>query len=203
MEQWWQALTILQQIFFCIASGTTVITIIQTILLLIGFDGGDSTDIDVGIELGGGDNLWDIGSLPIFSIRGIIAGLCIGGWLGYVLLGVTFVWLSVILAIIAMAATMILYALALRFLMKMQQSGNIDVKNAIGKSANVYLSIPANRAGTGKINITIQERFLEFNAITDENEKLPTNSTVEVCDVISDGTVLVKRYSSEKHQEDK
>ena len=45
MITWWTSLDLAQQIFACIAIPSTLILLIQTILLLIGLGGGDG-DVD-------------------------------------------------------------------------------------------------------------------------------------------------------------
>ena len=47
--------------------------------------------------------------------------------------------------------------------------------------------------GTGKINVIVQEKMVEVNAVTDENEDIPTGAAVVVDSVVSDGLVVVKK----------
>jgi hypothetical protein len=75
----------------------------------------------------------------------------------------------------------------------MQRKGNINIKNAVGKMGQVYIPIPANKKGKGKIQITIQERYTEIDAMTNNNQILSTGTMVFVVDVIDINTLLVEK----------
>ena len=64
------------------------------------------------------------------------------------------------------------------------------IANAIGKTAEVYLTIPAHRAGKGKITVTVQNRTMEYEAET-EFDALPTGSSVQIVAVVGDDAVAV------------
>jgi membrane protein implicated in regulation of membrane protease activity len=69
-------------------------------------------------------------------------------------------------------------------------SGNERIGNAVGRRATVYIPIPANGQGKGKVQVSIQNRIVEFQAVTDEGERLRTGEPVEV--VAIDGSDLVR-----------
>ena len=75
---------------------------------------------------------------------------------------------------------------------RLQDSGNLRFSNAVGSAAQVYIPIPANRIGRGKVMVLIQERLVEAEAITDEATKLKTGETVQVIGNIGN-TLIVKR----------
>ena len=78
----------------------------------------------------------------------------------------------------------------------MQQSGTIDVKKqAVGCTGRVYLTIPANREGEGKVQININNSVREYEAVTDGG-KLPTGVQIKVVEVISESTLLVEEQES-------
>ena len=97
--EWWNSLGLASQVFACIALPTTLITLIQTIMMFVGFAGDSSADADADIDVSGGDSadgVYGDGDLPeiddisgleglrIFSIRGIIAFFTVFGWVGVV-----------------------------------------------------------------------------------------------------------------------
>lgn len=69
-------------------------------------------------------------------------------------------------------------------------SGNERIGNAVGRRATVYIPIPASGQGRGKVQISMQNRIVEFQAVTDEGERLRTGEPVEV--VAVDGSDLVR-----------
>ncbi len=131
-------------------------------------------------------------SLKLFTLRGIIGFLSIGGWMGVAAIG----WGipipgAVLLALLAGWAALYFVAWSLRAVMRLQQSGNIALDNAIGTTGEVYIPIPPIKSGFGKISIIIQDRLSEVNAVTDAERTLKTGEKVTVMNVESEGVLLV------------
>ena len=190
MINWWNELDLIQQIFALIALPSTVLIVIQTVLLLIGIGGESDTDVDV--DDVDGIDLPDDG-LAIFSVRGILSMLCITGWVAVALLETELpAGVSIGIAIACGVATLIGMAYLMRAVNKLQSSGNIDVGNCIGKIAEVYIPIPASGNGAGKVNVTVQEKFSEFTAITTAGNQLKTGSYVRVVAVNEAGVLVVE-----------
>lgn len=218
MFEWWDSLSVISQVFACIAIPATLIMLIQTVMMLIGFDsdsadGADGLDfgemdIDSDIELSDADGIFGDGileaevdpdptgltDLRIFSVRGIIAFLVVFGWVGVVLdiAGVIF-GITLLVATVCGFAMMVLLAVLMRSVMKLRSDGNIDNRNALGVSGKVYLTIPAARTGEGKVNILVQGAYVEREAVTDEAEPIPTGSEIVVIGLSGQTTLVVKR----------
>jgi membrane protein implicated in regulation of membrane protease activity len=75
---------------------------------------------------------------------------------------------------------LIFVAWLFRTLMRLQSSGNLDIANAIGLTGRVYLRIPKAGQGTGKVTMLVQERSLEIDAFTDEEQEIKTGQAVKV-----------------------
>ena len=190
MINWWNELDLIQQIFALIALPSTVLIIIQTVLLLIGIGGESDTDVDV--DDVDGIDLPDDG-LAIFSVRGILSMLCITGWVAVALLETDLpAGVSIAIAIACGVATLIGMAYLMRAVNKLQSSGNIDVGNCIGKIGEVYIPVPAAGKGSGKVNLTVQEKYSEFTAITTACDQLKTGSYVRVVAVNEAGVLVVE-----------
>ena len=105
-----------------------------------------------------------------------------------------------LLMIIAFAVgALLVFAVMMMFkgLSKMQQSGNIDVyKSAIGCSGKVYLTVPAERKGTGKVQININNSVREYDALTDSEDDLKTGASIKVTEVLDTNTLLVEEINS-------
>ena len=194
MLQWWQSLSAIEHGFAYIALPATIILVIQTLLLLFGL-GGDgpeaAIDTDADFDADGapdfdqGDvaELSDAG-LRIFTVRGFVAFFSVFGWGGLWLLRA---------GVHPAAASMIVIALILRAALRLQNDGTVELRNAIGCAGTVYLTIPANREEPGKVNVLVQERLGEFDAVTDENEAIPTGTEVLVTAVSGKTTLVVCR----------
>lgn len=214
MFEWWNALSTIQQVFYILAIPSTIILVLQTILLLFGI-GGDhdadvsadtdaDMDIDAEVDADGSfvpehDMPHDQGAeheagLRILTVRGIVAFLAVCGWIGVAALDMGAVpALASVLAIIAGLAAMVLVAVVLRFSLKLQQSGNLDLKNAVGLTGEVYLPIPCG--GKGKITLVVQDRFLELDASCAERD-LSTGEQVKVTAVTESNTLIVTPLES-------
>ena len=200
MINWWNSMDLTGQIFALIAIPATLVLVVQTVLILFGIGGGaDGVDLDgdgipdtPGIE-GDGDD-----GLALFSLRGIMAMAAVAGWSGLVMheakmpLALTVV-LAAAFGFLAMAGIAYIMKLA----SKLQQNGNLDIGGAIGKVGTVYIPIPANMKGTGKINLTIQERFIEVEAKTPADRKLTTGESVRVTATDPTGGVVVEPLNKE------
>ena len=190
MINWWNELDLIQQIFALLALPSTVLIVIQTVLLLIGIGGESDTDVDV--DDVDGIDLPDDG-LAIFSVRGILSMLCITGWVAVALLETSLpAGVSIGIAIACGVATLIGMAYLMRAVNKLQSNGNIDIENCIGKIGEVYIPIPSCGNGSGKVNLTVQEKFSEFTAITTSGEQLKTGAFVRVVAVSEVGVLVVE-----------
>ena len=219
MLAWWNSLTILEQVFACIASAATVVLIIQSVLLLfgVGFGGGEAdaggldggidsdfdTDFDTAFDgdaQGDFDGTYEPGvdtgdggsGLSLFTVRGLVAFFAVGGWMGLALVKYTGAIWAIIIAFLAGTAAMVGIALLFKAALKLQDRGNLDIRNAIGKTGRVYLSIPPGETGQGKVTVMVQERLVELDAVTKSAHEIKTGAIIRVSNVIDSQTVLVE-----------
>jgi len=220
MVEFWNGLTLFQQILMAIVAPATVILLLQFILLLFGLGsiGGDSdTDVDMdtadGVESDIGDeadlsgvtdgaesdsedgqdenDLGIFGGLKLFTLRGILAFIAIGGWTALLVSLTNYVFWALAAGLLAGALADIVYGLMLKSMSKLEENGNIDIRDAIGKSGEVYIPVPAGRKGSGKVYIELSHRICELDAQTDNPETLKTGSMVTVSG-IEKGFLLVQ-----------
>ena len=76
---------------------------------------------------------------------------------------------------------------------RLTSSGNERISNALGQPATVYVAIPAGGEGTGKIQLTMHNRIVEYPAVTDQPEPLPSGEAVEVVQILNRNLVQVRR----------
>jgi membrane protein implicated in regulation of membrane protease activity len=100
---------------------------------------------------------------------------------------------SFILAVlVGMAAMYGMYWL-MQLIAGLSSSGNESIGNAVGLQATVYVPIPAARTGAGKVQLSMQNRIVEYQAVTDDADPLKTGETVEVVGVAGSDIVSVRR----------
>jgi len=130
----------------------------------------------------------------IISFRTVVAALAFFGLIGEAALSAGYApSTSFILAVIAGGFAMYGMYSFMRLIAGLNSSGNERIGNAIGRQAIVYLSIPAMRKGAGKVHLSMQNRIVEYQAVTDEAEILRTGESVEVVGVASGDTLSVRR----------
>jgi len=189
LSNWWEGLSALQKVHWGIALPSTIIFVIQLIMTLIG---GDSHDIDADHD---GDFDGDHGDgMHIFSVKSVLAFLMFYGWGGLAAIekGMS-VWWGVSGISLAVGLVMMLFTAWLFFmLLKLQESGTMNIENAIGKEGEVYLTIPAKKNGNGKVQIIIQGGYKTLDAVTEDTEDILSGSFIEVVDIVND-TLIVKR----------
>ena len=205
---WWQALSLMEKIFICIAIPSTVLLVVQFILTLVGIDGNADGDVDGNLDIDGvdldGDGIPDTSpesdpfndgiGFRLFTLRGFIAFFAVMGWMGFVLAGADVsIPVTCLVAFASGVVMMVVVALIYRFFAKLQTNGNVNIRNAVGTSGSVYLNIPPRRSGKGKVNLVVQERFGEYDAVTDEEEAIPFGCEVVVIGLSGPDTLLVKR----------
>ena len=167
----------------CAAVGGAIV-FIQLAFTLLGF-GGDDVDVDGGIDFDGDH---DLQFLSIRAISGFLMMFGLAGWAGTIS-----GWSPPVTAIVALLAGLTTFA-AVAWLLSLQSkldsSGNLDPRLAEGKSARVYLRVPGENSGHGKITVELQGRTAEFEAFT-TGADLPTGAQVRIERMTSPGVFEV------------
>jgi hypothetical protein len=146
-----------------------------------GGGGGDHSSIQAGAA-------WLLGFV---TFRNIVAGLTFFGLIG--LATTSAGWktaASVGAAAGAGLGAMLLVGLAMRGIFRLQDDGTLDIRAAVGQTGTVYVAIPGKKAGAGKVQIDLQNRTAEYQAVTFA-DSLNTGSKVVVVDVVGPDTLEV------------
>ncbi len=128
-----------------------------------------------------------------FTVRGIIAFLSVFGWLGAAMTGSLVPLAVFFIAFAGGLLAMTLIGLAFWAIIRLQSKGNLDYRYSIGLQGEVYLPIPPNRSGMGKVLVTLQERLVEVDAITDEQDRLSTGTRIRVVALDGNNVLLVSK----------
>lgn len=195
MTEWWTSLDLFMKILWCIAIASSLIFIIETVLTFIGADVDMDADADFDIPDGTfeGDP-----SMNLYTFRNLVNFLLGMSWTA-IILQEQIASKALVMVIAFAVGALIVFAVMMMFkwLAKMQQSGNIDVyKSAVGCSGKVYLTVPAERKGTGKVQININNSVREYDALTDSEDDLKTGTSIKVTEVLDTNTLLVEEINS-------
>jgi len=75
---------------------------------------------------------------------------------------------------------------------RLRTSGNENINNAIGQSARVNVAIPKQGDGAGKVQLVLQNRSVEYEAVTSEERPFKSGDQVVVVDILGPSKVLVE-----------
>ena len=217
MTEWWNALEPAMKVLWAVTLSASLVFVIQTVMTFLGVagDGGFDINTDVDVDVPGdvGDASLDLdtghdpsavhdvnhagGGMNLLTFRNLINFLLGFGWAAILLQdSIPSLPLRLVVAILVglflVAAVMLIF----KWLTGMQESGTINVyKSAVDCQGTVYLTIPGERAGEGKVQITINNSVREYAALTD-GPTLKTGTRIRVVDVVSASTLLVEEINS-------
>lgn len=142
---------------------------------------------DVGADHSGGeghDAAHGYGSSWLFamiSFRTLVAAVTFFGLVG--LAARSFdqgIGVQLLLALAAGIGAMYGVHWLIQTISRLGEDGTIRVRAAIGQEGTVYVPLAAERAQPGKIQLRLQNRLVEYEAVTSSPERLPTGAKVRV-----------------------
>ncbi|MDR1707615.1 NfeD family protein [Dysgonomonas sp.] len=185
MKEFFSSMDATQQVYWYIAIIASVIFIIQTIMTFIGADSDTGMDADFDSNLDGGDH-----PFQLFSLRNLINFFLGFGWTGVSLFGsIENKFLLGVIAFIVGLIFIAVFFIVIKALMRLSEDNTFNIEETIGKTADVYMNIPAAKSGKGKVFISVKGTTHELNAITANASDIRNGSIVKVLAV--EGDVLV------------
>lgn len=177
------------RLFWYIAIPVTVIFIIQTILTFVGGDSMDGVDADFEGDLSAGD-----APFQLFSFRNLVNFLLGFGWGGISFYSIApNKTLLIIAAVISGIIFVTVFFVIVKIFLRLAEDNSFKLGQALHKTAEVYLTIPANRTGKGKILISVGGSLRELDALTDEKEPIYSQSTVKIIKIENNNILLVEK----------
>lgn len=184
IQTWYMGLNTNEQTFWAIAIVASLIFLVQAVLTLIGMD----VDADMDIDFTDGDTMDTGGAVSLFSIRSLVNFFFGFGWAGLTFMKIiSQPWLVYFASFLVGISFSLLYIFIRRKLQKLERNGAMRIQDCVGKMGSVYLRIPANAQGMGKVQISINGSIHELDAKTDGPE-LKTGTQVVVVSI--SGNVL-------------
>ena len=198
LATWWAELSPVMKLLWAVTLTASLIFIIQTVMTFLGADA-DSTDFDVDVDtsMDGGDLSNIEGGSNLYTFRNFVNFFLGFGWSAILLQSsVKSTGLLIVLSVLVGIALVVAVMYLFKWLSSMQQSGNINVyQSAVGCQGKCYLVIPGERAGEGKVQITIQGAVREYNAVTD-GDTIKTGTPIKVIEAVNANTLLVEELNS-------
>ena len=200
IESWWAAMSGAEHAFWGVSIIFSVLFFFQFVLSLFGleFESDGESELDntatnsvATISSVDSDFAW-------LSVRSIIAFFTFFGWAGTIALsnGASLL-IALVSATIAGTIAMLVVAYILFRLSKSAQAANADMDEALHKTGEVYLTIPGNKEGQGKIYIQVGTSLREVDAITEHLTTIPIGTLIRVTEVIDNDLLLVEPKRAE------
>ncbi len=162
--------------------------LVQMILQFVGHDaadGGVSADHDVS---GTAD-----ASFKLLSFQGLTAFFMMFGLVGLAMHRQSGAGPAASAGVAALAGLLAVWVIGKLFsgMKKLQSSGTLDIRNAVGQEGEVYLTIPSG--GTGQVRARVQNQLRTLDATAAGGASFKTGERVRVVSVSGSGTLLVER----------
>ena len=191
-SDWFNQLDPTLRIYWGIAIFASIVVVIQMTMSFAGMGDIDSGDADVDFSTDT-DSLDDAGSMHLLSIRNIFYFLLGFGWAGVSL------WNTLPDIIVLTAAAVLVgclfvavFIFLFRQMMKLQSNGAFNINDAVGKVCDVYLRIPGQNQGQGKVQISFNGSVQELDART-AGEPIASGNKVRVLRVIEKKVLEVEK----------
>ena len=188
IDEWWSGMTTTEHVFWILALFSSVVFFMVFIFSLFGFDADSDFDADFNADA-------DVDSpdFPLFSVKSITAFLTFFSWTGVLLLREerslwTIIPYSILSGLVAMALVIFL----LKKFSDLAEEGNADLLDLIFEKGDVYLPIPSEKQGKGKVHVTLNRSLREMSAVT-EGEAIPTGEKIRVVEILPDNVLLVEK----------
>jgi membrane protein implicated in regulation of membrane protease activity len=174
--------------FWFIAIPASLVFLVQTVMTFTGADASDGIDADFDSNLSGTD-----APFQLFSLRNLVNFMLGTGWAGislYDTIGSR--PLLIFVSFLVGCAFIALFFVSIRQIRRLGEDNSFKITNALSKTGEVYLSIPAAKNGKGKVQVSVNGAFHELEAIT-EREKIETGTLVRIVKIESNSLVLVEK----------
>ena len=196
LSDWFNQLDLGLRFYWGISIFASIVVIIQMSMSFAGIGDIDSGDADVDFSTDT-DSLDNAGSMHLLSIRNVFYFLLGFGWAGVSLWNtipspILLCAVSVLVGVLFVAIFIFLF----RQMMKLQSNGAFDINDAVGKVCDVYLRIPGENQGLGKVQISFNGSVQELDART-SGEPIPSGAKVRVLRVIDKKVLEVESLNIE------
>jgi membrane protein implicated in regulation of membrane protease activity len=95
------------------------------------------------------------------------------------------------IALACAISAMLLVHWLMMLLYRLGEDHTVRISHAVGREGTVYLPIPGDKAGPGKVQLPLHGRLMEYGAVTANAAELPAGATVVVVGVVGGSTLEV------------
>ena len=187
MAEWFSDLSSFDKFYWLITGVSSLFFVFILISTFIGADVEDVGDIDAEIDTDTGVGF------QFFTLKNTVAFFAMFGWSGIssINAGNTNTT-TIIISVICGLVMMLLVGLLMFYMRKLNDSGTLKMKNALGAIGEVYTTIGAKRSNIGKVQIKVQSSLRDLEALTDHDTDLTQGVVIKVVEVTPNGILIVE-----------
>lgn len=182
----------METVLYILAGVSTAFFILRLVLMFIGIEGGDGADGVDAIDMPG--DLHDAAAaadFKVFTLLTLVVTLMMGSWGSLLLL--KFIEQPVLalgIGYVAGFGLAIAVGYAVYSLRNLEHDGTVRSFEAEGLKGTVYTRIPEAGAGKGQVQVTVNNRLLTFDAVSDGPE-IPSFKPIVVMARVDEKTLRV------------
>jgi hypothetical protein len=186
--EFFEGMESLLKAFWFIALPASIIFLIQTVMTFMGTDASDGIDADFDSNLADGE-----APFQLFSLRNLINFLLGFGWAGISFYqSIQSKPLLVGLAAAVGVAFVAVFFMIIKQIQRFGEDNSFNINLTLNQLGTVYIPVPENKMGVGKIQVSVKGSVHELNAVTD-HARLETGTLIKVISIQSNNLVLVEK----------
>ncbi|MCG9880207.1 MAG: NfeD family protein [Bacteroidia bacterium] len=187
MIETFEQLNPLLKTFWLVAIPSSLIFLFQTVLTFMGADSGDGIEADFDGDLGETD-----APFQLFSFRNLINFLLGFSWTGISFYG-SFEnsWLLILISMAVGVVFVYFFFVIIQQVQKLAEDNSFKLSDTIDRTAEVYLNIPENKSGKGKVLVSVKGAYHELDAIS-ENQAFKTGTLVKIVRIENNNLLVVE-----------
>jgi len=151
--------------------------------IFMGGIGGDlDLDMDADFDTGVGHGDTPGAEVGVLSLQTLSAFFMASGWSGFAALRLLDVGMTGAVTIALITGVVFAWALVwlMRKMMRLQNSGNVRLGQAVGLDGDVYIQVPPAGQGSGRVRLIMGTRQREFSAVQPGTEPIASRTRVRV-----------------------
>lgn len=186
--EWWEGLSIALKIYWALAIPFSLFFLLQVVWSFIG--GGDIPDDTPDADIAGDTGV----PFQFLTLKNLIAFFTIFAWAGIAASDSGLSEMNaLIVATVAGLVMMLIMASLFYFMARANADGTMKIQKAVGNTGEVYLTIKKKREAVGQVQINVQKSLRTLDAITDDEEDIPTGKMITVKSVLNNILIVTAK----------
>ena len=182
---WWEGLSTVLKIYWGLAIPFSLFFLLQLVLSFLGSESPDDLP-DAEVEADHGV------PFQFLTLKNLVGFFTIFAWTGIACTEAGYS--NGVTLLLATVAGLLMVGLMVGLFYLMTRSGadgTMNIRKAIGQVGEIYLRIEPRRSSTGKIQVNVSGTLRTLDAMTDDDQPLPSGQLARVVEIVNENILLV------------